>query len=377
MNDQKKKKKKQRKPSDIMMSEQKITPGIIVIYVVLAAWAILTVFPFMWVITSSFKTGSAVTETPFRLPIGSYISPTYEKSLEDEYENNVKNGMDANDAKIIKNQSIKDGTRDIFVGLDNFPHSDAREKSLKSEGAITNKGNPSYNPDKESYNPKFTLGNFGTGYKNSLTISIVVTIVVMLLAGMASYGLARYNFKGHQFAESFVIASMMFPVFSTIIPVFQMEFSWGLAGTDKAEWQNVLAVILPQIAGNLAFSITVLMGFIKSIPVDMEEAAYIEGYNIYRIFFQIIFPLARPAFATVAIFTFLWSYNDLFTQRFFLKADRYTVTRFLAEISAQGMKPNYGQVAAAVVLIVIPVLIAYIFLQKNIVKGLTAGAVKG
>ncbi|MDD3429413.1 MAG: ABC transporter permease subunit, partial [Oscillospiraceae bacterium] len=138
-----------------------------------------------------------------------------------------------------------------------------------------------------------------------------------------------------------------------------------------------LCTALPQIAGNLSFAIVVLMGFIRSIPVDLEEAAYLEGYNVFQIFFRIILPLARPSFATVAIFTFLWSYNDLFTQMFFLRNKKtYSITRLLNEIASQA-GVNYGLMVAAVVLVVVPVLVVYVLLQKNIIKGMTVGAVKG
>lgn len=231
----------------------------------------------------------------------------------------------------------------------------------------------------------FTLDNYKTAfdrvdifgaYKNSLVISCTVTLAVILLAGFAAYGMARYRFKGREALHGLIIASMMFPVFSTIIPVFRMMFSWHIVNTNSVGLSQ-LSVILPQIAGNLSFAIIVLMGFIRGFPVDLEEAAYLEGYSVYQIFFHVIVPVAKPAFATVAIFTFLWSYNDLFTQMFFLRyKDAFTITRLLNEItSIAGV--NYGLMAAAVVLVVVPVLIVYIFLQKNIIKGLTVGAVKG
>lgn len=231
----------------------------------------------------------------------------------------------------------------------------------------------------------FTLDNYKTAfdrvdiwgaYKNSLIISSVVTAAVILLAGFAAYGMARYRFRGRKILHSLVIASMMFPVFSTIIPVFRMMFGWHIVNTDSIPLSQ-LSVILPQIAGNLSFSIIVLMGFIRGLPVDLEEAAYLEGCSVFQIFFRVIVPIVRPAFATVAIFTFLWSYNDLFTQMFFLRyKDTFTITRLLSEItSIAGV--NYGLMAAAVVLVVVPVLVVYIFLQKNIIRGLTVGAVKG
>jgi raffinose/stachyose/melibiose transport system permease protein len=169
---------------------------------------------------------------------------------------------------------------------------------------------------------------------------------------------------------------MMFPVFSTLIPVFRMEVGWYIASTGN-RWASILSVILPQIAGNLSFAIIVLMGFIGSVPIELEESAYLDGCSVRQIYHKIIMPVARPSFATVAIFSFLWSYNDLFTQMFMLRYPKEkTITLLLNEISSQA-GVNYGLMAAAVVLVVFPVLIVYVLLQKNIIKGLTAGAVKG
>ena len=228
----------------------------------------------------------------------------------------------------------------------------------------------------ENYVTAFKRVDIGTAYVNSIVISGAVTVVVMVLAGLAAYAMVRYSFRLRGFLHSMIIASMMFPVFSTIIPVFRMESSWGIVNTGSI-WLTRLSVVLPQIAGNLSFAIIVLMGFIRSLPVDLEEAAYLEGYNVYQIFFRIIMPLAKPSFATVGIFTFLWSYNDLFLQMFFLRSKKFfTITRLLNEISSQA-GTHYGLMVAAVVMVVIPVLVVYIFLQNYIIKGMTAGAVKG
>ena len=229
----------------------------------------------------------------------------------------------------------------------------------------------------DNYRLAFERSDFKNAYINSLTISITVTLAVVLLAGLAAYGLVRYNFKGKKLLQGLVVAGMMFPVFSTIIPVFRFEaMTLGIASTGN-RWLSLLATILPQIAGNLSFAIIVLSGFIRSIAVDLEEAAYIDGCRPLQVFFRIVMPVAKPSFATVSIFTFLWSYNDLFTQSFFLRYPKEkTITLLLNEISSQA-GVNYGLMAASVVLVVVPVLIVYIFLQKNIIKGLTVGAVKG
>ncbi len=228
----------------------------------------------------------------------------------------------------------------------------------------------------DNYEKAMGRYDFGTAYTNSAIVSGVVTVAVILLAGMAAYALVRYEFRGKKILYSLLIASMMFPVFSTIIPVFRMEAVWGLAGTSN-RWLSLVSTMLPQIAGNIAFATIVLMGFIRTLPIDLEESAYLDGCNVFKIYFKIIMPLARPSFATVAIFAFLWSYNDLFTQMFFLRyPNQFTITLMLNDINSQA-GTNYGYMAAAVVLIVVPVLIVYMLLQKNIIKGLTAGAIKG
>lgn len=228
----------------------------------------------------------------------------------------------------------------------------------------------------DNYITAFDSIDLGTAYFNSLFISISVTVAVIFIAGLAAFGMARYNFKGKKFVQSMIVASMMFPVFATIIPVFRMEVAMGLAGTSNV-WKSLIATILPQVAGNISFAMIVLMGFIRSLPVETEESASMEGCNMFQIFFKIVVPMAKPSFATVAIFSFLWSYNDLFTQMFFLRyPNTRTVTLLLNEVSSQA-GVNYGLMTAAVVLVIVPVIIVYILLQKNIIKGMTVGAVKG
>lgn len=228
----------------------------------------------------------------------------------------------------------------------------------------------------ENYGVAMDRFDFKSAYFNSILVSVTVTLAVVLLAGLAAYGLVRYRFRGRGLLYSLIMAGMMFPVFSTIIPVFSMEVAWGIAGTGN-RWLSLLATILPQIAGNLCFATIVLMGFIESVPIELEESAYLDGCSVFQVYFHIIIPAAKSSFATVAIFSFLWSYNDLFTQSFFLRyPQEQTITLLLNEISSQA-GVNYGLMAASVVLIVIPVLIVYVLLQKHIIKGLTAGAIKG
>lgn len=283
--------------------KNKISPGMIVVYLILVIWSLTTVYPIIWVVQNSFKAKDKILANSFAMPLGElFTSANYRKAFR---------------------------TADI-------------------------------------------LGS----YKNSLFISFMVAAIVILLAGMGAYALARYRFKGSAMINSLVVGAMMFPAFATVISVYQMEFGWGIAST-RNWFLTMLSVILPQVAGNLAFAMVVLIGYIKGLPVELEEAAYMEGCNAFQIYFKVIMPLTKPSFATVAIFSFLWSYNDLFTQSFFLRTpDMYSITMMLNNVSAKE-GTDYGMMAAVVALIIVPVIIVYCFLQKYIIKGMTAGAVKG
>ena len=256
----------------------------------------------------------------------------------------------------------------IWVALNSF-----RKKGLILSDSFSIPLGESFTWD--NYITAWQRADFKNAYLNSFLISGTVTVFVVIIAGLAAYGLVRYRFRGRNLLYSLIMAGMMFPVFSTIIPVFRLEVMLGIAGTGN-RWLSLLAVILPQIAGNLCFAIIILMGFIQSVPIDLEESAYLDGCSVFQIYFHIIMPAAKSSFATVAIFAFLWSYNDLFTQSFFLRyPQERAITGLLNEISSQA-GVNYGLMASSVVLVVIPVLIVYICLQKHIIRGLTAGAIR-
>ncbi len=228
----------------------------------------------------------------------------------------------------------------------------------------------------ENYRNIFANYNILSAYRNSFIISGSVAAAVILLSGMAAYVLCRYQFRGKKLLQLLLYAGMMFPIYSTIIPVMRMQAKWGIVNSPSVGL-NLLSVILPQIAGNMSFAIIVLMGYIRTLPVELEEAAYMEGCNMFQTYFRVVLPLCKPSMVTVGIFSFLWSYNDLFTQMFFLRTkENWAITILLNNIAAkEGV--NYGALFSSVTLIIIPVLIVYLFLNKYIIKGMTVGAVKG
>jgi len=227
----------------------------------------------------------------------------------------------------------------------------------------------------------FTLDNYNDAlfgkynilraYLNSFIISGSVVILVLIIAAFSSFVLARYEFKGKKVIYGMIIACMMFPIFSIIFPLYKLLVDLNINGTH-------LGVILPQVAGNLAFATILLTGFIKTIPIEVEESAYLDGANVFQVLWHLTIPMAKSAFASTAIFVFLWSYNDLFLQMLILTDEnKMPISALLREISSKEGGTNQGLMVASVAVIAIPILILYFFLQKNIIKGLTAGAVKG
>ena len=133
-----------------------------------------------------------------------------------------------------------------------------------------------------NYRKAFSNLNIFSAYRNSLVISGTVAAVVVIIAGMAAYALCRYEFRGKKLLSTLVVAGMMFPVFATIIPVYRMETGWGITNTES--WPlTMLSIILPSIAGNLSFAIIVLRRYISTLPVELEEAAYLEGCSTLQL----------------------------------------------------------------------------------------------
>ncbi|ADO77440.1 carbohydrate ABC transporter permease [Halanaerobium praevalens] len=212
--------------------------------------------------------------------------------------------------------------------------------------------------------------NILNSYKNSLIMSGTTVLLVLLFGGMAGYAMARFQFKFKGFINKMIVVALMIPAFVTVVPVYEIFIELGIVNT-------YLALILPHTAGNLVFATMMLAAYMASISTEIEEAALLDGANRWQIFTKIFVPISRPAFATVGIFTFLWSYNDLFSALVFVpNKSVQPITVLLNQVKSQ-YGTDLGLQATAVIVTVIPVLLVYIILQKHIIKGLTQGAVKG
>lgn len=210
----------------------------------------------------------------------------------------------------------------------------------------------------------------GRSYLNSLIMSGSVVLLVLLFGGLAAYVLSRFRFRGRRAVFSILYASLLIPAFATVVPVYELLIQWKLVNTYGG-------LIFPQTAGNLTFAILVLAGYMATIPKELEEAAFMDGCSRLTLFTKILLPISRPAFASASIFVFLWSYNDLFSALIFVNKDTVRpIVALLSEISSQ-YGTDFGLMATAISLTVVPVLIVYLFIQRYIEQGLTEGAVKG
>lgn len=253
----------------------------------------------------------------------------------------------------------------VWIILNSFKQKDS---ILTNSFGLPNSTTFTLNNYKDALFGKYNLFQ---AYANSLIISLSVVAGVLLISVLASFVMARYEFRGKKIFYFLMVACMMFPIFSIIFPLLKFLTRMDLMN-------NYLGVILPQIAGNIAFTTILLTGFIKQLPLEIEESAYLEGANIFQVIFRLIIPMSKSSFATASIFVFLWSYNDLFLQMLVITDKKLMpISALLREISSKEGGTNQGLMVASVAIIAIPILVVYVILQKHIIKGLTAGAVKG
>jgi len=225
-------------------------------------------------------------------------------------------------------------------------------------------------PHWENFGKILSQSSFWTMLRNSLLVMVSTTLSVLAICSLAAFVFARLNFKGKNLLFNFLTLGLMFPITVAIMPVFLVIREMQLTNTH-------LAVILVQTAFQISGNIMILHGFFQAIPTELQDAAYIDGCNAFDFFWRILLPLARPALSAVGALTMIASWNDLLTPLVFIDKD-VLWTLPLGTMQFQG---QYGQdlalVAAFVTLSAVPTLIFYLFAERQIVSGLTAGALKG
>jgi multiple sugar transport system permease protein len=244
--------------------------------------------------------------------------------------------------------------------------------SLKSAATI---GDKSFLPNDisfDNYKTLFQTSDFNDALVNSIGIALIATLISVVLASMAAYALSRLDFAGKAIILSGSLAVAMFPPISIVGSLFNLWRNIGLFDT----WPGL---IIPYMTFTLPLAIYTLSAFFREIPWELEQAAQVDGATPFQAFTKVIAPLAAPGVFTTAILVFIFAWNDfLFANTLTSTSDARTVPATLAFFTggSQFQDPT-GQIAAAAVVVTIPIIIMVLIFQRRIVAGLTAGAVKG
>jgi alpha-glucoside transport system permease protein len=212
-------------------------------------------------------------------------------------------------------------------------------------------------------------GTIFTGIFNSFAVSIPATILPILLAGMAAYAFAWLNFNGRKVFFTLLVGLQIIPLQMTLIPIFRLYADLGLTGTFLGVW-------LFHTGFGLPYAIYLMRNFIAALPRELIESARLDGASHWRVFRSIVLPLAMPAIAALAIFQFLWVWNDLIVALIFLGNEAPVLTYQLSQLVDSLGGGWHRMTAAAFVSVFIP-LIVFLSFQRYFVRGLLAGSVKG
>jgi multiple sugar transport system permease protein len=224
----------------------------------------------------------------------------------------------------------------------------------------------------ENYRGIFKTSEFTRALVNSIGIALIATLIAVLFASMAAYAVARLRFPGKNLLIGMSLLIAMFPAISLVTPLFNIELSLGLFDT----WPGL---IIPYVTFGLPLAIYTLSAFFREIPWELEKAAKMDGATPFQAFTKVIAPLAAPGMFTTAILVFILCWNDfLFAISLTSTTRARTVPAAIGFFSgsSQFTSPT-GSIAAAAVIITIPIILFVLFFQRRIVAGLTSGAVKG
>lgn len=224
----------------------------------------------------------------------------------------------------------------------------------------------------KSYAAQVESGDFNMfqSFGNSFLISMGATLIAVVLSVPASYGIAKYRFRGRRFMMLGFLVTQMLPVAVLLTPMFVMFKNMHLYNTP-------FAAILADATIGIPFSVLILKNYFASIPGELEEAAYIDGCNRFVAFLRILIPIAKPGVMVCAIFSFLYAWGDLaYGMTFIIDQQKRPITAGIFNFMGQyGTKWSY--LTAFAVVTIIPVALIFIFMQKYIISGMTSGAVKG
>lgn len=205
---------------------------------------------------------------------------------------------------------------------------------------------------------------------NSTVIALVVTFLVLLVSSLAAYGFTRFRFRGNRPLLLSSLLGHFLPDAVRFFPLYVFFLGLGLVNTRQSLIFTYISILLP-------ISIWTLTGYFRSIPIELDEAAMIDGYSRVKILFRIVLPLASPGLIAVGVFCFIWAWQEfLFALILITDADKQTIPLALAAFLGQ-YQVDWGGIMAATTITVLPATIIFVVFQKWLVSGLTKGALKG
>lgn len=223
----------------------------------------------------------------------------------------------------------------------------------------------------ENYVNTWNNSGIGRAMFNSIVVVGSALVLVMLLGAMCAYVLARFTFPFRRVIYYLMLAGLTFPVFLAVVPLFFILQNFGLLGT-------LPGLSLTYVAFALPFTVFFLYSFFQALPDEIAEAAAIDGAGEWTTFFRVMLPMAKPGMAAIAIFNFLGLWNQyLIPIAINTDQDNYVLSQRMASfVSQAGLRTNYGMMFAGVVITVVPVLIIYVFFQRQLQSSVTGGALK-
>ncbi len=244
--------------------------------------------------------------------------------------------------------------------------------SFKSRKAIFRE--PLSLPDDESfsligYETVWQQGDFVLYFQNSLIVTVVSLTLVLLFGAMAAFALAEYRFRTNTLMGLYLALGIMIPIRLGTVSILQMMVAGGLVNT-------LTALILVYTAQGLPLAIFILSEFMRQVSDDLKNAGRLDGLSEYRIFLRLVLPLVRPALATVAVFTMIPIWNDLWFPLILAPSEETKTVTLGAQVFIGQFVTNWNAVLAALSLATIPVLVLYLIFSRQLIRGITAGAVK-
>jgi len=220
-----------------------------------------------------------------------------------------------------------------------------------------------------NYAEVWVSGNFGRYFLNSIVVTGVSIFFTLLFGSMAAYGIARYRYRLSVVVYLLFLSGIMLPLKAAIIPLFLLLKSLGLLN-------SYASMLLVYTAMSLPSTVFILTGFMRGLPNDLDDAARIDGCNDFTIYFRIILPLVRQALAIVTIYNAVPVWNDFFFPLVFVQDDSLKTLPLGMTVFFGQYQTNWGLLFTALSIAIIPMIILYMLLSKQFVKGLTAGAIK-